>query len=80
LSVYKPAKSPYYAYDFQIRGIRFTGSTSCAGKRESETFEKLRKIEAWIEVKALSAQEYAPLNFAHCRRALLLASWPASSW
>jgi integrase len=64
LSVYKPAKSPYYAYDFQIRGIRFTGSTSCAGKRDAETFEKLRKIEARIESKALAAQEHAPLNFA----------------
>jgi integrase len=64
LSVYKPAKSPYYAFDFQIRGVRFTGSTECTGKRDAEAFEKLRKIEARIEVKALVAQEHAPLNFA----------------
>jgi integrase len=64
LSVYKPAKSPFYAYDFQIRHVRFTGSTGRSSKRDAETFEKQRKIEAAIEVKALAAQEHAPLNFA----------------
>jgi integrase len=64
LSVYKPTKSPYYAYDFQIRGVRFTGSTGCTGKRDAESFEKHRKDEARLEVKALTAQESAPLTFA----------------
>jgi integrase len=64
LSVYKPAKSPFYAYDFQISQLRFTGSTGSASKRDAETFEKQRKIEARIEVAALTAQENAPLNFA----------------
>jgi integrase len=64
LSVYKPAKSPFYAYDFQVRNIRFTGSTGCTGKRDAETCEKHRKIEARIEVAAQTAQENAPLNFA----------------
>jgi len=64
LSIYKPAKSPYYAYDFQIRQVRFTGSTGCTGKRDAETFEKQRKAEARIEVATLTAQENAPLNFA----------------
>jgi integrase len=64
LSVYKPAKSPYYAYDFQIRGVRFTGTTGCTGKREAETFEKRRKEEGRVEVKSRTAQEHAPLNFA----------------
>jgi integrase len=64
LSVYKPAKSPFYAYDFQIRQIRFTGSTGRASKRDAETFEKQRKVEARTEVAALGAQENAPLNFA----------------
>jgi integrase len=64
LSVYKPAKSPFYAYDFQISQVRFTGSTGRSSKRDAETFEKQRKIEARIEVAALTAQESAPLNFA----------------
>jgi integrase len=64
LSVYKPAKSPFYAYDFQIRGVRFSGSTECTSKRDAEAFERVRKDEARIEVKALIAKEHAPLNFA----------------
>jgi integrase len=64
LSVYKPAKSPFYAYDFQIRQVRFSGSTGCTSKRDAETDEKKRKAEARIEVAALAAQETAPLNFA----------------
>jgi integrase len=64
LSIYKPAKSPYYAYDIQISGVRFTGTTRCTSKREAEAFEKRRKEEARLEVKALCAQEHAPLTFA----------------
>ncbi|MGX1164504.1 integrase [Bradyrhizobium sp. USDA 372] len=64
MSVYKPAKSPYYAFDFQIRGVRFTGSTGCTSKRDAENFEKRRRDEARIEVKALIARETAPLTFA----------------
>ena len=64
MSVYKPAKSPFYAYDFQIRGIRFTGSTGCTSKRDAEGFERVRKDEAKIEVKSLVAHESAPLSFA----------------
>lgn len=64
MSVYKPAKSPFYAYDFQIRGIRFTGSTGCTSKRDAEGFEKSRKDEAKIEVKSIGAQASAPLVFA----------------
>ena len=63
MSVYKPAKSPFYAFDFQIRGVRFTGSTECTSKRDAEAFEKERKDQARIEVKALVAQEHAPLTF-----------------
>jgi integrase len=64
MSVYKPRKSPFYHYDFQIRGVRFTGSTECASKRDAEAFERRRREEASVEVKALRAQEHAPLTFA----------------
>ena len=60
MSVYKPAKSPFYAYDFQIRSVRFTGSTECTSKRDAEAFERERKDQARIEVKALVAQELRP--------------------
>jgi integrase len=64
MSVYKPRKSPYYHYDFQVRGVRFTGSTERAAKREAEAIERSKRDEARVQVKALVAQEHAPLTFA----------------
>lgn len=46
MSVYKPAKSPYYAYDFELYGVRFFGPTKCKSKREAEQFERERRVEA----------------------------------
>src|SRR3989304_5686034 len=46
MSVYKPKKSPYYTYDFELYGVRFHGSTKCRFKREAEQFEKERRVEA----------------------------------
>lgn len=39
MSVYKPAKSRYWHYDFQRDGHRYHGSTGCASKRDAERFE-----------------------------------------
>src|SRR3954470_13321829 len=64
MSVYKPRKSPFYHFDFQVRGVRFTGSTECASKRDAESYERRKRDEARVEVKALAAQEHAPLTFA----------------
>ena len=46
MSVYKPKRSPYYSYDFELNGVRFYGSTKCRSKREAEQFEKERSVEA----------------------------------
>lgn len=44
MSVYRPAKSPYFAYDFQINGQRFFGSTGLETKRDASRYEAdLRK-------------------------------------
>ena len=40
MSVYKPAKSRFYAYDFQHKGRRFHGSTGVEGKRAAEKVER----------------------------------------
>lgn len=45
MSVYKPAKSPYFHYDFQYQGRRFFGSTKQSTKRAAEKVEA-RKIRA----------------------------------
>lgn len=39
MSVYKPAKSPRWHYDFQFKGQRYHGSTGCASKRDAQRFE-----------------------------------------
>lgn len=39
MSLYKPAKSPYWHYDFQWRGGRYYGSTLCTSKRDAQRFE-----------------------------------------
>lgn len=44
MSVYKPAKSRFYQYDFQYKGKRYTGSTGVATMRKAEEVE--RKVRA----------------------------------
>lgn len=39
MSVYRPAKSPRYHFDFQWKGQRYHGSTGCSSKRDAERFE-----------------------------------------
>lgn len=40
MTVYKPAKSPYFHMDFQFRGVRHSQSTGCTSRREAEAFER----------------------------------------
>lgn len=39
MSVYKPAKSARFQYDFQWKGQRHHGSTGCTSRRDAERFE-----------------------------------------
>jgi integrase len=43
MSIYKPAGSPYYHFDFQWRGNRFHGSTKRTDRREAQAVEKAEK-------------------------------------
>jgi integrase len=54
VSVYKnnDGRSPYWHYDFQIRGHRFHGSTKCKTRREAEKVEAAEREKA----KALLTQ------------------------
>jgi integrase len=49
MSVYKPAKSPYFQYDFQIRGRRFHGSTGVETRRAAEEVERKLRREAALD-------------------------------
>ncbi len=39
MSVYKPAKSKVFHFDFQFKGHRYHGSTGCAARRDAERYE-----------------------------------------
>lgn len=46
MSVYKPAKSRFYHYDFQFKGRRFHGSTGQARRRDAEEIERKARLDA----------------------------------
>ncbi|WP_213287534.1 site-specific integrase [Bradyrhizobium sp. sGM-13] len=52
MSVYKPKKSPFYHYDFQLRGRRFCGSTESTTRKEAEKFESAEREKAKKLIKA----------------------------
>lgn len=52
MSVYKSKRSPFYSFDFEVRGHRFYGTTKCRTRREAERFEELERKRALAQVKA----------------------------
>ena len=57
MSVYKnrDGRSPYFHYDFQVRGHRFHGSTKCTARREAEKVEAAEREKAGRLVAQLAA-------------------------
>lgn len=46
MSVFRSPKSPFFQYDFQVRGYRFYGSTKCRNERDAKETEKAKRAEA----------------------------------
>lgn len=46
MSVYKPQKSRYWQYDFQLKGVRFHGSTGQTTRRAAEAVERKLRLDA----------------------------------
>ena len=46
MSVCKPKGSPYYHFDFQMRGSRFFGTTKCSDRRQAEAVERSEREKA----------------------------------
>ena len=55
MSIFKDARSPYWRFDFQVRGRRFFGSTKATNKRAAEAVERAEREKA----KALIKDEVA---------------------
>lgn len=46
MSVFRVKNSPYYQFDFQIKGYRFYGSTEAKNERDAKEVEKAKRAEA----------------------------------
>jgi integrase len=63
MGVYKRAGSPFYWYEFELRGSRFRGSTGCKSKRDAQEFERAKRQEAAKEAERREALGRAPLTW-----------------
>lgn len=52
MSVYKPAKSRFWHYDFQHKGQRYHASTGCTAKRDAQRVEDDKRRQAALGVSA----------------------------
>lgn len=46
MTVYRHKNSPYWHYEFQMKGVRYYGSTFCTSKRDAERYERDKRTEA----------------------------------
>jgi integrase len=51
MSIYRPKGSPYFHFDFQMRGDRFYGSTRCRNNRQAREIEKAERAKAKERLK-----------------------------
>jgi hypothetical protein len=69
VSVFKVRNSPFYQFDFQISGLRFSGSTKCRNERDAKEVEKAKRAEAKRIVENAVATGRKPLTVgAACTR------------
>ena len=55
MSVFRDKRSPYWRYDFQIKGHRVFGSTKATTRREAEAVERTEREKAKADVAAMTA-------------------------
>jgi integrase len=80
MTVYKPAKSPYFHMDFQFRGVRHHQSTNCASRREAEAFERRYRHDLANpsgQAHPITVDEACGL---YAERAALTASWKTTEY
>lgn len=75
MGIYRHRNSPYWHYEFQLRGVRYHGSTHCTDKRSAEEFERRQRRKA-----ALPAQNRPPITLdeaagLYTEHAETLPSW-----
>lgn len=66
MSLYRPKKSPYWHYDFQVKGVRFHGSTGTADKAAAKLVEATERTKA-AEGRTPAKRKMPTLNEAFDR-------------
>ena len=64
MSIYKPKASPFWHFDFQLRGHRFHGSTRCRNRRQAEVVERAARETAKQILKAGNNAALLSINAA----------------
>lgn len=64
MSLYKPKNSPYWHYDFVIKGLRFHGSTGTTEKARARNIEAKARGEAAEGAGGIRKRQYMTLNEA----------------
>lgn len=62
MSVYRPAGETYFAYDFQVGGRRFYGSTRATNRRDALKVEETRREEARALIRGEKQAADAPMT------------------
>ena len=69
MSIYRAKRSPYWQFDFQIGGYRFSGSTGLTNQRDAAQFEEAEKARARILVDHATRTGAGPMTVeAACAR------------
>ena len=62
MSVYRPKNSPFFQYDFRLRGHRFNGTTGEASERAARSVEKIERAQAALELERRTKIKAAPMT------------------
>jgi integrase len=63
MSVFKDPRSPYYRFDFRLKGRRFFGSTKATNEKKALEAEKLLRAKALVDLEAEHRTGNSPITF-----------------
>jgi integrase len=62
MSVYRPKNSPFFHYDFRLRGHRFNGTTGETSERAARSVEKVERAQAALDLERRTKIKAAPMT------------------
>lgn len=69
MSIYRDDRSPYWQFDFRVKGRRFSGSTKCENEHDAAQVEAAERIKAKALIERIEAETRAPLTIERaCKR------------